>query len=312
MHGHTLMSNRFGAALAGFLVYAMIPHAPLTAQEIMSEPAAPSAQALEGRQVVLVTGSTSGLGRGVALAMAGRGAHVIVHGRNRDRGMEVVEEITDGPGSATFYAADFASLAQVRALGEAILRDYDRVDVLVNNAGIWLSGDSERHESEDGLELSFAVNYLSGFLLTEMLIPIIPRSPDSRIVNVASGAQSPIDFDDPMIENGYSGGRSYGQSKLAQILHAFDLAAELAGTGIKVNALHPATLMDTNMVISAGVQPRSSVEDGLEAVMNLIVPSDLGTGGYYNGTRESRASDQAYDDEARAALRQLSEELVRG
>ena len=156
------------------------------------------------------------------------------------------------------------------------------------------------------------MNYLSGYLLTEMLLPIIPRSPDSRIVNVASGAQSPIDFDDPMMENGYSGGRSYGQSKLAQILHAFDLAEELEGTGVRVNALHPATLMDTNMVRSAGVQPRSSVEEGLEAVMNLIVPSDLGTGGYFNGTRESRANAQAYDEEARAPFRQLSEELIGG
>ena len=114
-----------------------------------------------------------------------------------------------------------------------------------------------------------------------------------------------------MIRNRYSGGRSYGQSKLSQIMHAFDLAAELEGTGIKVNALHPATLMDTNMVRSAGVQPRSSVEDGLEAVMNLIVPADLGSGRYYNGTSESRANAQAYDLEARAALARLSAELVR-
>ncbi|MDH3206007.1 MAG: SDR family NAD(P)-dependent oxidoreductase [Gemmatimonadota bacterium] len=276
----------------------------------MPEPAPPSRQALQGRQVVLVTGSTSGLGREVALAMADRGAHVIVHGRNRERGMEVVDEIVAGAGTATFYAADFASLAQVRALGEAVLRDFDHVDVLVNNAGIWLSGDNERHESEDGLELSFAVNYLAGYLLTDMLLPLIPRTAGSRIVNVASGAQSPIDFDDPMIRNGYSGGRSYGQSKLAQILHAFDLAEELDGTGIKVNALHPATLMDTNMVRSAGVRPRSSVEDGLEAVLDLIVPVDLGTGGYYNGTRESRANAQAYDTAARASLRRLSDNLV--
>jgi short-subunit dehydrogenase involved in D-alanine esterification of teichoic acids len=204
------LTTSFGLVALATLLALTAP--PLTAQQIMSEPAAPSAQALEGRQVVLVTGSTSGLGREVALAMAERGAHVIVHGRNRDRGMEVVQEITEGPGSAAFYAADFASMAQVRALGEAILSDYERVDVLVNNAGIWLSGDSDRYESEDGYELSFAVNYLSGYLLTEMLLPIIPRSPDSRIVNVASGAQSPIDFDDPMIENGYSGGRSYGLS----------------------------------------------------------------------------------------------------
>jgi NAD(P)-dependent dehydrogenase (short-subunit alcohol dehydrogenase family) len=298
--------------VAGLVALQSPGAARVAAQEIMSEPPAPSAEALEGRQVVLVTGSTSGLGREVALAMGERGAHVIVHGRNRDRGMEVVEEIEAGLGSAAFYAADFGSLAQVRALGEAILRDYDRVDVLVNNAGIWLSGDDERRESQDGIELSFAVNYLSGYLLTKMLVPIIPRSPDSRIVNVASGAQSPIDFDDPMIERRYSGGRSYGQSKLAQIMHALDLAEQLEGTGIKVNSLHPASLMDTPMVIEAGVTPRSSVEDGLEAVMNLIGPSDPGTGRYYNGTRESRANAQAYDEDARAALRRLSEALLAG
>ena len=299
-------------ALAGLLTSLAGAMTPLSGQEIMPEPPAPSAQMLEGRQVVLITGSTSGLGREVARALGERGAHVIVHGRSRERGLEVVDEIAAGPGTASFYAADFASLAQVRALGAAVMRDYDRVDVLVNNAGIWLSGDDERQESEDGVELSFAVNYLSGFLLTRMLLDVIPASPQSRIVNVSSGAQTPIDFDDPMIENRYSGGRSYGQSKLAQIMFTFDLAAELEGTGIKVNALHPATLMDTNMVLSAGVRPRSSVEEGLEAVMNLIVPRELGTGQYYNGTRVSRANAQAYDEEARARLRRLSEELVGG
>lgn len=284
--------------------------APVSAQIVLPQPPAPRPAALEGRQVVVVTGSTSGLGREVALAMGARGAHVVVHGRNRERGLEVAQEIQAGPGSASYYGADFGSLAQVRALGEAILRDYERVDVLVNNAGIWLSGEDERRESADGLELSFQVNYLAGYLLTEMLLPIIPRSADSRIVNVASGAQTPIDFADPMIERNYSGGRSYGQSKLAQVMHALDLAEELQGTGINVNSLHPATLMDTNMVLSAGVTPRSSVEEGLEAVMNLIVPSDVGSGGYYNGTREGRANAQAYDAEARAALRSLSDELI--
>ena len=258
-----------------------------------------------------MTGSTNGLGREVALAMAARGAHVIVHGRNRERGLEVVERIgAAGAGSASFYAADLGSIAQVRALGRAILRDYERIDVLVNNAGIWLSRDNTRRLSADGHELSFAVNYLSHFLLTRMLLPIIPESPTSRIVNVSSGAQTPIDFDDPMMEDGYSGRRSYAQSKLAQILHTFDLAEELEGTGIRVNALHPATLMDTNMVLSAGVRPRSSVQEGLEAVMNLIVSEDLGSGQYFDGLRVSRANRQAYDEEARAELRRLSEALL--
>ena len=281
------------------------------AQAVTAEPGAPTAESLAGRPVVLVTGSTSGLGREVALAMAGRGAHVIVHGRNRERGLEVVERIAaEGTGSASFYAADFGSMARVRALGEAILRDHGRLDVLVNNAGIWLQGESARRVNEDGHELSFAVNYLSHFVLTRMLLPIIPASPASRIVNVSSGAQTPIDFDDPMLESGYSGSRGYAQSKLAQILFTFDLAADLEDTGIKVNALHPASLMDTNMVLAAGVRPRSSVEEGLEAVMHLIVSEDVGSGRYFDGLRPSRAHRQAYEEEARARLRRLSEELT--
>ena len=281
------------------------------AQAILAEPGAPPPGSLEGRPVVLVTGSTSGLGREVALAMAGRGAHVIVHGRNRERGIEVVERIAaEGAGSASFHAADFGSMARVQALGETILRDYGRLDVLVNNAGIWLSGDDTRRVSTDGHELSFAVNYLSHFLLTRMLLPMIPASPASRIVNVSSGAQTPIDFEDPMIEDGYSSRRSYAQSKLAQILFTFDLAEELEDTGIRVNALHPATLMDTNMVLSAGVRPRSSVAEGLEAVMQLIVSENVGSGQYFDGRRPSRAHAQAYDEEARARLRRLSEEIV--
>ncbi len=283
----------------------------LQGQTIMAEPATPSPEALEGRQVILVTGSTNGLGREVALELGATGAHVIVHGRNRERGLEVVEEIeAGGPGTASFYAADLASMDQVRLLGEAIRRDYPRIDVLVNNAGILARGNDDRRLSPDGYELSFAVNYLSGFLLTHLLLPMIQDAPGSRIVNVSSGAQDAIDMDDPMMENGYSGGRSYGQSKLAQILFTFDLAEDLADTQIKVNTLHPATLMDTHMVVSAGIRPRTSVDQGKEAVLNLITSTDIGTGEYYNGLRPARAHDQAYDREARAELRRLSEELT--
>ncbi|HUF74785.1 MAG TPA: SDR family NAD(P)-dependent oxidoreductase, partial [Longimicrobiales bacterium] len=218
---------RHAALALACLALALPSQVRAQATAIVAEPSPPSAAVLAERRVVFVTGSTSGLGRELALTLGERGAHVIVHGRNRDRGLEVVEEIrTGGRGSASFYAADLASMAEVRALGEAVLRDYDRVDVLVNNAGIWLTADETRHTSEDGYELSFAVNYLSGFLLTRLLLPVIPHSPDSRIVNVASGAQTPIDFDDPMIERDYSGGRSYAQSKLAQVMFTFDLADE--------------------------------------------------------------------------------------
>lgn len=283
---------------------------PLRAQGVAAEPAPPSRDELEGARIVLVTGSTSGLGREGALALAEPGTHVIVHGRNRERGLEVVAEIEQAGATASFYAADFASMAEVRALGEAILRDYDHLNVLVNNAGIWLTGDDTRYESADGYELSFAVNYLSGYLLTRMLLPLIPDDATSRIVNVASVAQTPIDFDDPMIEENYSGNRSYGQSKLAQVTFTMDLARELADTDIVVTTLHPATLMDTNMVLSAGVEPRSSVEEGRDAVMHLIESPDIPSGSYFNGENAARANDQAYDEDAQRRLRELSDGLV--
>ena len=123
----------------------------------------------------------------------------------------------------------------------------DRLDALVNNAGIAMR-ESERRLSDDGHELTFAVNYLSHFLLTELLLPLLVRSAPARIVNVASVGQAPIDFDDPMLQRGYEGFRAYAQSKLAQIMFTFELAERLNPLEVTVNALHPATLMDTKMV----------------------------------------------------------------
>ncbi|MEZ4416012.1 MAG: SDR family NAD(P)-dependent oxidoreductase [Gemmatimonadota bacterium] len=262
------------------------------------------------QQVVLVTGSTSGLGREVALRMAAQGAHVIVHGRSRERGLEVVAEIERaGRGSARFYAADFASFAQVRQLADSILRDYDRLDVLVNNAGFGSAPD-ERLLSEDGHEYRFQVNYLSSYLLTHLLLPRLLHSAPSRIVNVSSLAQQPIDFDDVMIEQGFSGGRAYAQSKLAQVMFAFDLHQELAGTGVMVSALHPATYMPTGMVARAGVEPRSTIDEGAGAVMQLIESDEIEGGQFFRGLEPARAHAQAYDAEARARLKRLSEELT--
>lgn len=260
---------------------------------------------------MLVTGSTDGLGREVARRLAATGAHVIVHGRNAERGQALVSEIeADGRGSARFYAADLATLANVRQLANAIMRDYDRLDLLVNNAGIWLLGPETRALSPDGHEMHFAVNYLSGFLLTRALLPLIIESAPARIVNVASTAQTPIDFNDVMLENGYSGSRGYGQSKLAQIMFTLDLAEELKGTDVTVNAIHPATLMNTTLVIEAGAQPRSTIDEGADAVMSLILSPSAGTGLYYNQLEAVRANSQAYDTDARARLRQLSLQLT--
>jgi NAD(P)-dependent dehydrogenase (short-subunit alcohol dehydrogenase family) len=279
----------------------------------LSAQTAPTAIASAGelrpdQQVVFITGSTDGLGREVAMRLAATGAHIIVHGRNVERGREVVDAIAEqGTGSARFYVADLAAMDEVRALGNAILRDYDRIDILINNAGIGSTA-PDRQLSPDGYELRFAVNYLSGFLLTHMLLPTIVDSAPSRIINVASAAQTPIDFDDVMLERDYSGGRAYGQSKLAQILLTFDLAHELEDSNVIVNALHPSTFMDTNMVVSTGRAPMTSVNDGAEAVMNLVTTTENGL--YFNVQRPVRANDQAYDEDARARLRELSRRLT--
>jgi NAD(P)-dependent dehydrogenase (short-subunit alcohol dehydrogenase family) len=260
-------------------------------------------------KTVVITGSTDGLGREVALRVANLGAHVIVHGRNQQRGAAVVDEITKaGKGSARFYAADLSSLAEVRQLAQTILLETPRIDVLVNNAGVWNRG--ERQVSRDGHELHFAVNYLSGFLLTHMLLPRLVESAPSRIVNVASAAQSPIDFTDVMLERPGRAAQGYGQSKLAQILFTMDLAAELKDRGVTVVALHPATMMNTTMVQQSGLPARTTVDEGAEALMRLITAPGVETGQYFNGVTAARANAQAYDTEARARLRELSRKLT--
>ena len=271
---------------------------------------------LEGK-TALVTGSTDGLGKAVALKLAEMGATVLVHGRNEERGAALVETIKkQTPGCAMFYRADFASLAEVRKLAETVAKDHKRLHLLINNAGIGSSnrdGKQTRELSADGHELRFAVNYLSGYLLTRSLVPLLVAGSPSRIVNVASLAQQPIDFSDVMLERNYSGGRAYGQSKLAQIMFTQDLAEELAVKNITAHSLHPATYMDTTMVRSAGVEPRSTVEEGASAVIYVATSPDLKlkTGLFFNGKREMKANAVAYDLEARRKLRELSERLTR-
>ena len=262
-----------------------------------------------GQKIALVTGSTSGLGRAVALRLGAMDYFVVVHGRNRERGMQVVKEIEDsGIGGARFYAADLGSFDQVRNFGETILNDFDRLDVLINNAGIG-SSPAQRLLSEDGHELRFQVNHLSHFLLTHLLLPLLRDSSPARIVNVSSGAQQAIDFDDVMLEKNFSGRRAYAQSKLAQILFTIDLAEKLQHENILVNTLHPATLMDTGMVRRSGARPRATIAEGADAVMQLVV-EDIGSGNYFSRQRSVRANRQAYDEVARAKLWKLSEELT--
>lgn len=265
-------------------------------------------------KTILITGSTDGLGRLVAKRCAAAGAHVLLHGRSQERGNAVREEIrASGKGRADFYRADLSSLAEVRALAEAILRDHDRIHVLVNNAGLGSGPDFRtRALSADGYELRFAVNYLAGFLLTHLLLPTIVKSAPARIINVSSIGQQSIDFDDVMLERAYDGGRAYRQSKLAQILFTVDLAEELKGKGVTVNCLHPSTFMDTTMVRQTGNRPLSTVDQGADAVMNLIASDTIEgrTGLFFDVLEESRANDQAYQPDARRRLHELSRRLT--
>ncbi len=252
--------------------------------------------------VVLITGATDGLGRGLARELSDAGHTVLVHGRSRERIDAVLDELS---GEARGYLADLASLDEVRRLAAEIREHEPRLDVLVNNAGI---GTGERELSADGHELRLAVNYLAGFLLTHELLDLLKASAPARIVNVASAGQTALDLDNLMLETGYSGVRAYCQSKLAQIMFTIDLAQRLEGTGVTVNALHPATYMPTKMVSS----PMSTLEEGIEATLRLITDPGLDgvTGVYFDGVRESAADPQATDPQARRRLWELSEELV--
>jgi NAD(P)-dependent dehydrogenase (short-subunit alcohol dehydrogenase family) len=269
---------------------------------------AASGAAQAAQKTVLITGSTDGLGRELAFRIGATGAHVIVHGRNRERGMQVADSIRKlGKGArATFYAADFAKLADVRALADSVLKNHARLDVLINNAGIWLRTATTRQLSADGNELSWQVNYLSGFLLTHLLKPLLVKSAPSRVINVASRAHGPIDLDDVNQERNFSGQRGYTTSKMAQIMFTFDLARELESARVRVYAVHPASQMDTYMVRNAGSMPRSTVDDGAASVMNLVTTESIPTGAYYDMLAPGRAASQAYDEAARARLREIS------
>jgi NAD(P)-dependent dehydrogenase (short-subunit alcohol dehydrogenase family) len=264
------------------------------------------------QQTLLITGATDGLGRALARELTAGGARLLIHGRDEARGRETIEEV--GRDRAEWLRADLSSLAEVRALAEQVLGSHDRLDALVNNAGIGTAapGDGRRLESADGYELRFAVNYLAGYLLTRLLVDLLERSAPARIVNVSSAGQAPIDFDDVMLERHYDGVQAYCQSKLAQIMFAFDLADELRDRGVTATCLHPATYMPTKMVHAAGVDPVSSLDQGVRATLRLVADPELDgvSGQYFNGTRPAEPHPQADAPDARRQLRELSDRLT--
>ena len=194
---------------------------------------------MEGK-VVLITGGTSGIGRAAATALAAMGAEVVVSGRNRERGEAALAEIRRASGNekVSLMIANLAVQDEVRGLAEGFKERHDRLDVLVNNAGLIRS---RRTETPDGIELTLAVNHLAPFLLTNLLLDLLKESAPSRIVTVSSETRrsAEIDFDDLQSERRYRAFPVYGMTKKANILFTYELAKRLEGTGVVANCVHP-------------------------------------------------------------------------
>ncbi len=240
---------------------------------------------------------------------------MLVHGRNETSVYAAVADIADTTGSDRLvpHVADLSSLDAVRRLADEVAADDGRIDALVNNAGVELP---ERRESEDGYELTFAVNYLAPFLLTRLLLPVLHRSGPARVVNVASVGQAPVDFDDVMLQRWYDMTLAYSQSKLALISFTFELGERLRAEGemdVTATALHPATLMPTKLVLETVGRTVDRLEQGVAATLRLVIDPELDgvSGVYFDGLEEAAADPQAYDKEARVRLWELSERLCR-
>ncbi len=267
---------------------------------------------LPHHHTTLVTGAAQGLGRGIALDLAARGGTVLLHGRDAGRLDSLADEIRalDAGGEVRAYLADLSDLDQVGALARRIRDAEPRLDALVHNA---VAGGGSRplarEVSAQGHELRLAVNHLAPYALTRGLLPLLTASAPARVVNVASIGQEAVDFDDPMFEKGYEGLRAYCRSKLALIMATFALAEELDGSGVTVNALHPAHLMDTAGVRDYGLTPLVGVEEGVRPTVRLVVdPEQAGvTGRYFDRFTDARAHEQAYDPEARRHLMALTD-----
>ncbi len=263
------------------------------------------------KQTILITGSTDGIGKLTALQFAQQQAHVLIHGRNKEKVDRIVKELKETTANKNIqgFTADLSSLDQVRQLANDVMKKHESIDVLINNAGV---GSADPRYSKDGYELRFAVNYLAPFLLTQLLLPALRKAAPSRIVNVSSAGQSAVNFEDIMLEKKFSGSIAYTQSKLALIMFTIDLAEQLKNENITVNSLHPGTYLDTNMVHRSGIEPWGQPETGADAEVFLATsskPENI-TGKYFDVKTEARANAQAYDVNARRKLRELSMQLT--
>lgn len=281
---------------------------------------------MKGKRVV-ITGPTRGIGRATAVAIAKMGADLALVARDRGRGEALAAELRAlKSGSVDLYVGDLSSLADVRRLGREILAAWDRVDVLVNNAGAIFV---DRQVSVDGVELTIATNHLSYFVLTDILLPALKKAAPSRVVNVASKAhfRGAIDFGDLGRERGYSGLNHYGTTKLMNVLFTRELAKRLEGTGVTVNCLHPGVVASSFTQNNKGVVGRAlgvawklatpfllSEEEGAKTSIWLATSDAVAkvTGKYFDECKEARISRAAADDALAARLWEETERLVEG
>lgn len=260
-------------------------------------------------KTALVTGATSGLGLAVARHLAVAGFNVTAHGRDQDRLWATASEL-DSLGSRTrTVCADITEPDQVAAMAREVADAVDSLDLLVNNAAVGGGTDPGMREvNSGGHELRMVGNYLGPYHLNRALAPLLRASPQGRIINVASIGQAPIDTRDIGFEHGYDGVEAYCRSKLALIMDTIDLATELASSGVTVNAVHPAHLMETAMVRDSGFVPATTVEDGALPVLRLALDPALAevTGCYFDRFEVADPHPQAHDATVRATLGRLA------
>ena len=274
------------------------------------------------KPICLITGATSGIGEVTARELARRGMHVIIVGRSAERVAATVARIKQATGvDVETLIADLSSQAGVRSVAEAFLQRHRRLDVLINNAGGFFAS---RQVSADGIELTWALNHMSYFLLTNLLIDTLRASAPARVINVSSDAHrgGVMRWDDLLFTRGYNGWAAYAQSKLANILFSNELARRLEGTGVTSNALHPGFVATrfahNNGIIWGGLMALMqrlfaiTPEEGAQTSIYLATAPEVATisGRYFVKSRETSPAPQAQDMAAAARLWEISERMV--
>lgn len=263
-------------------------------------------------RIVLITGSTDGIGKETARQLAALGATVLVHGRNAARCQTTVDEIRQATGNpqVDYLVADLASQRQVRQMAADVLARYDRLHVLINNAGVILL---QRQVTEDGLEASFAVNHLAPFLLTNLLLDRIQQSAPARIVNVSSMVHydARIDLDDLQSARRYNGVVAYKSAKLGNVLFTLELAERLQGSDVTANCLHPGAVT-TKLLDTGWGWTGIPVSQGAVLPVYLASSPDVAgvTGKYYERITPESASPLAYNAQLRRKFWDASAALV--